>query len=267
MPDRLGVWLNALDQYEFKLRVTAGRARNAAIIHAAQAYQYTGTLPGYIAEGHRRRLKQILTDHYERVTPHFAAQALASIRSKPVGREAAGLVATAIETKTAVTFAQLKAIGFAGRMQEWIGREALRKATLIAATDLEDVRGAISDGVSQGQGTAEIARNIRQVSRLTPFRAATVARTETHAAATFGSIETVRDAERDLGVRMLKAWLPTLDDRTRPDHRAMTNHPPIPLDETFSVGGERMDRPGDPSASPANLINCRCAISFEEATT
>jgi hypothetical protein len=262
----LSAWLNALDQYEFKLRVAAGRARNAAIIHAAQAYQYTGTLPGYIAEGHRRRLKQLLIDHYERVIPHFAARALASIRSKPIGREAAGLLARASETKSTVTFAQFKAIGFESRMREWIGREALRKATLIAATDLDDVRGAIADGVGQGQGTAEIARSIRQVSRLTPFRAATVARTETHAAATFGSIETVRDAERDLGVRMLKSWLPTLDDRTRPDHRAMTNHPPIPLDEKFTVGEELMDRPGDPAASPANLINCRCALAYREAT-
>lgn len=262
----LSRWLAALDQYEFKLRVSAGRARNAAIIHAAQAYRYSGSLPAYVAEGHRRRLTAILTAHYEVVVPHFAAQALSGIRSKPIGRQAAGLVTAAFETKTDITFAQLKAIGFAGRMQEWIGREALRKAKLIASTDMDDVRRAIADGVNDGLGTAEIATSIRKVSQLTPFRAATVARTETHAAATFGSIETVRDAERDLGVVMLKSWLPTMDDRTRPEHRAMTNHPAIPLSEKFSVGGELMDRPGDPSASPANLINCRCALAYEEST-
>src|SRR5262249_42788761 len=98
-----------------------------------------------------------------------------------------------------------------------------------------------------------------------PFRASVVARTETHAAATFGSIESVREAERQLDVKMLKEWLPTLDDRTRPDHAAMAGSAPIPMDEDFLVGGESMDRPGDPGASPEQVINCRCAMAFEEA--
>ncbi|HYH67241.1 MAG TPA: phage minor head protein [Urbifossiella sp.] len=280
MPDRLRVWLLALDRYEMKLRVSAGRARNSAIIHAAQAYQYSGSLPNYIAEGHRRRLKNVLTEHYGKVIPHFAAQALAGIRSHRVGHAAATMVAEAArswQTKSPfeIDFFQLrevknrtqvKAVGFEHRMQEWIGREALRKATLIASTDLDDIRGAIAEGVTGGLGTAEIASSIRKVSQLTPFRAATVARTETHAAATFGSIETVRDAERDLGVVMDKEWLATRDSRTRPEHLAADGQR-VELNEKFTVGGEVMDRPGDPSASPANLINCRCSISFEESTT
>jgi hypothetical protein len=69
-----------------------------------------------------------------------------------------------------------------------------------------------------------------------------------------------------LGVQMLKEWLPTLDDRTRPAHAAMNGQPPIPLNEKFVVDGELMDRPGDPSASPANVIACRCALGYTEAT-
>lgn len=67
---------------------------------------------------------------------------------------------------------------------------------------------------------------------------------------------------------MLKRWVPTRDDRTRRgpvfDHLAMENYPAIPLDYKFNVSGELMDRPGDPSASPGNVINCRCALIYEE---
>ena len=102
------------------------------------------------------------------------------------------------------------------------------------------------------------------MSDLTPYRAATVARTETHAAATFASVESVRQAERELpGLRMTKEWLATKDDRTRPEHLAADGQT-VGLDEKFSVGGEAMDRPGDSSASAANVVACRCAIIFEE---
>ena len=40
-------------------------------------------------------------------------------------------------------------------------------------------------------------------------------------------------------------WLPTLDNRTRPDHTEMSNYGAIPLDEKFIDGGYEMDRPGD----------------------
>jgi uncharacterized protein with gpF-like domain len=226
--------------YEIKLRGPAARARNAYIKAASDAYTANQSVPAWLRVAHEKRLTDLLAQHYQQVIPTFGAMALQQIRAP-----------------------QKKA--FSARMADWMNREALRKAKLIAATDTEDVRSALQDGIDEGLGVEEIAQNIRKVSQLTPYRAATVARTETHAAATFGSIETVRDAEQTLGVKMMKVWLPTLDDRTRPAHAAMEGSDPIPLDEKFIVGGEMMDRPGDPSASPANNISCRCAIAYQEA--
>jgi hypothetical protein len=37
---------------------------------------------------------------------------------------------------------------------------------------------------------------------------------------------------------------------------------PIALDATFDVGGERLQYPGDPSGSPGNTIQCRCATTY-----
>lgn len=242
MPDpHLRIWLNALDRFEVPLRVACVRNRNGFLKEAAEAYERNGTVPGWVNERHVRRITFTLTDHYAVIIPHFAAMTRRQI-AKPQRKSA-----------------------FLALMTEWIGREALKKAKLIAATDMDDVRDEIEDGTTEGLGAEEIARNIRRASSVTRDRAIRIARTETHAAATFGSIETVRQAEQELGVRMLKRWDPTQDDRTRPDHAAMADVDPIPLNEKFTVGGSLMDRPGDPSAPPEQTINCRCALIYTEA--
>jgi len=249
MTDRrllLRAWLHAMSVLEVHLRSAHGRARNAMIRKAATEYTKHGHPPAHVFIAHRKRVRAEIEDHYRRTIPVFAGMALKQIKSRRV------------EKKTAQTL-------YEALTAEWIKREALRKATMIADTDRDDVLRAIQSGLTDGLGTEEIARNIRAVSSLTPFRAATVARTETHAAATFGSIESVREAERSLGVVMLKEWLPTMDDRTRPEHAAMAGSDPIPMDAKFLVGGEEMDRPGDPSASAASQINCRCAMAYSEA--
>jgi uncharacterized protein (DUF2235 family) len=125
----------------------------------------------------------------------------------------------------------------------WMLREAV-----IADTDVQDIQSAISACMKEGLGIGAIATRIRQVSELTVFRAATVARADTHLAATFGSVQSVCQVEHDLGITMFKAWLPTMDDRTRDDHRAVASVDAIPLNEEFNVGGSLMDPPGNPSA-------------------
>jgi hypothetical protein len=235
-----------MTRFERRLRIEAARQRNRLIRSVAEQVEKGIELPSYLFTNHERALKVILEQHYRRVIPFFGKLALSSVKSRRIERKAADSL-------------------FQHLVSEWIVREGLRKAKLIAATDRDDVIDALQEGVEAGEGTAAIASRIKKVSQLTAYRAATVARTETHAAATFGAAESARNAEQDLGIRLLKVWLPTMDDRTRDSHRAMQDHPPIPLDEKFSVGGVMMDRPGDPSAPAEETINCRCALAYEEA--
>lgn len=247
MTDRrllLRAWLLAMTRLEAQLRAEQGRARNAMISKAARAYQDQGHPPAHVFIAHRVRVKGVIEDHYRRTIPVFAGMALKQIKSRRIERKAAQTIHEWLITR-------------------WIEREALRKATMIADTDRDEVIAAIQNGLDEGLGTAQIATNIRKVSQLTPYRASVVARTETHAAATYGSIESVRQAERDLGVVMVKEWLPTRDNRTRPEHLAMAGVQ-VGMDEKFIVGGEAMDRPGDTGADPSQTINCRCAIIYEE---
>ena len=60
-----------------------------------------------------------------------------------------------------------------------------------------------------------------------------------------------------------KIWVSQMDDRVRDAH-AMANGQKVKLMEYFLVGSDLMLFPGDSTASPENVINCRCTILGEK---
>lgn len=239
-------FLLMLDRFEARLAPLIATDKRDFINAAATRYAEHGT-PNFfdLVDKHQQKLSETLGAHYKKVIPAFGSLSLSQVKSRRFK-----------DDEESDLFAELA--------KEWIHREGLNRSKLIADTTEADVLAAIANGMDDGDGVAEIARRIRRVTSLSPFRAELIARTETHAAANYAGIESVRNAEEKLGVIMLKEWLPTIDGRTRPDHAAMAYEDPIPLDDKFLVGDESMDRPGDPSASPENIINCRCALAYTE---
>jgi hypothetical protein len=61
-----------------------------------------------------------------------------------------------------------------------------------------------------------------------------------------------------LGNRMNKAWIATLDNRTRDSHASLDGKE-IPLDGIFDNG---CARPRDPNGTPAEICNCRCSLKY-----
>jgi|GEM_PF-5413532 len=248
MPKRAHVvFLATLDRFEARLLPRIVADKKLFIEAASQRYADHGT-PNFfdLVDDHQQQLFETLKAHYRKVIPAFGALSLTQIKSRQFK-----------DAEEDSLFADLA--------DRWIHTEGLKRSHLIADTTEADVLAAIARGMDEGEGTASIARRIAEVTDLSPFRSELIARTETHAAATYAGIESVRDAEDKLGVTMLKEWAPTLDDRTRPAHAAMQGSDPIPLDDRFIVDGEELDRPGDPSASPDNVINCRCTVFYSEA--
>ena len=94
-------------------------------------------------------------------------------------------------------------------------------------------------------------------------RAALIARTETHNAASFANHSYHKTVEEDLGLKMLKKWVSTSDGRTRPAH-ASANGQVVDMNEDFTVGGMPMGYAGDPKGGVANVINCRCVIIYAD---
>ena len=63
----------------------------------------------------------------------------------------------------------------------------------------------------------------------------------------------------DAHLTLEKTWNGILDHRIRAAHRAAHGQT-VPLNAPFSVGGEALMFPGDPSGSPGNIRNCRCSM-------
>lgn len=96
--------------------------------------------------------------------------------------------------------------------------------------------------------------------RLPRYRLENISRTETLRASNFGSWQMFNGWGAPF-----KEWYGTPDNRIRPDHLdAMTrytvggNPGPIPISESFIVGGVRMMFPGDGPAE--QVCQCRCSV-------
>jgi uncharacterized protein with gpF-like domain len=123
----------------------------------------------------------------------------------------------------------------------------------------DQVKSSIEEGLNAGDTMDDLASRIRSTfNGISDGRARTIASTET--AACYG---TARDeAMHEAGVPF-KEWLTSGNANVRAAH-AMANHQSVPIDEPFVVGGEQLQFPGDPSGSPANVINCHC-VSIAKA--
>tara|TARA_R100000306_G_C4302416_1_gene105797 strand:- start:48 stop:575 length:528 start_codon:yes stop_codon:yes gene_type:complete len=112
----------------------------------------------------------------------------------------------------------------------------------------------LAAGRKEGLGQSEMAKRLRQLREFqTVTRSETVARTEMTVAQGEGSLQSFAQAEVPA-----KRWYTALDERVRDTH--MEAHGQIRrLNESFSVGSDRMDSPGQ-GAEPAENINCRCVV-------
>jgi len=115
---------------------------------------------------------------------------------------------------------------------------------------------------NKDEGVAVIAREIRQKGQpfdsLNRYRSATIARTETHNAASFANDRVARSLNIP---DMQKRWTATNDPRTRATH-VQASGQTVPMDEDFTVGGRSMGYAGDPRGGASNVINCRCVIVY-----
>ena len=94
-------------------------------------------------------------------------------------------------------------------------------------------------------------------------RAALIARTETHNAASFSNHSYFKKTQQDLGIKMVKKWVATSDARTRPAH-ASANGQTVDMDENFIIGGTDMEYAGDYKGGERNVVNCRCVIIYAD---
>ncbi len=103
---------------------------------------------------------------------------------------------------------------------------------------------------------SEAAAEVGRITGRTRRRARTIIRTELGRAYSTAGQERMQQA-RAAGLDIRKQWRRSSKLHSRPAHDAADGQV-RPVDEPFIVGGERLLYPRDPSAPPAETINCGC---------
>ncbi len=131
----------------------------------------------------------------------------------------------------------------------------------VQQTTLDKLSGLIGIGVGEGLSMPNIAALIDELylDEIIPNRSLVIARTETIRATNAGS----QDAALATNLDLDKVWISTNDDRTRDTHRAADGQR-TDIRGVFTVAGEPLQYPGDPQGSASNVIQCRCAVFYEE---
>lgn len=201
---------------------------------------------GLLFKKHKSRIMDILETRYKFIIPFFSKLALDDFSDQFTKAEQDVLISQ--EDKVTSSY---------------ILNNADFKSSSIANTSVNEVRKVINKGVLAGDSIAVISRSIAALKLVNATRSALIARTEVHAAANYGGIETARNAQREFDIVMTKEWLAVGDSRTRDPHKAMDGTV-TDLDENFNVNGDMMDRPLDATASLDNIINCRCTLRYRK---
>ena len=121
---------------------------------------------------------------------------------------------------------------------------------------------AIETGRADNLTLQQIAKSVSdKFLPISRSRAALIARTETHNAASFANNSYHLQVQKDLGTKMLKQWVSANDARTRPTHASASGQT-VDMDEDFIVGGVPMKFAGDSKGGAKNVVNCRCVIVY-----
>jgi len=127
------------------------------------------------------------------------------------------------------------------------------------------IREELLVGFSLGETTQQLATRIDTAGKTGMPRANVIARTEANMAANAGSFQQVLVS----GLIGTKEWLDTNDERTRCTHK-MAGGQTVDLREWFTLGGPECGTgvsyllvPGDPTAPPGEIIQCRCSVAFD----
>ena len=123
------------------------------------------------------------------------------------------------------------------------------------------VKEAITQGIIQGKSYPAVSREVKERLDISATKAQRIVRTEAHRAREEGKLASLEHAAKQ-GLNIKKRWVSAMDSRVRDEHGAADGQI-VDMEESFVVGGEELEYPGDPAGSAENVINCRCTMIAE----
>lgn len=130
----------------------------------------------------------------------------------------------------------------------------------IKAWDKKQIQSVMLQGILQGESIPDLAQRLKKVSGGELAAAIRNARTMTTGVQNAGRIDSMKRAN-DMGLKVKKQWIATLDDRTRHEHRQLDGEI-VGIDDSFENDIGKIKYPGDPAADSENVYNCRCTLTY-----
>ena len=123
----------------------------------------------------------------------------------------------------------------------------------------KNVQSVMMQGIVQGESIPHLATRLSETVGETNRKVAIRnARTLVTGVQNAGRVDSYKRAN-EMGIKVKKQWLATLDSRTRHWHRDLDGVM-VENDEPFENEYGEIMYPGDPEADPANIYNCRCTL-------
>jgi len=121
----------------------------------------------------------------------------------------------------------------------------------------QHINSAITQAVLQGKAIPDVAKSLEKVTDMDKRAAVRNARTAVTCAQNKARFDSYERAE-ELGIKMKKVWIATLDDRTRESHAELDGEE-VDINEKFS-NGLMFPADPDPDVDPSQTYNCRCRM-------
>lgn len=128
--------------------------------------------------------------------------------------------------------------------------------------NMKKINSQVLQGIIQGESIPKISKRIMNVQEMNKDAAIRSARTIVTGAENKGRLDSYKRAEAD-GIILQKEWLSSdQPGRTRNWHLPEAfDSLIVDIDKPFHNGEGDIMFPGDPSASGANVYNCRCSMA------
>lgn len=220
-----------------------------------------------------KREKIMMNTHYKNLTDD-TARALANVNQTAlayINGELPSVYATHYNGVGADLESQVNGYSFELTDENTVKRLATQNKSLLPKKKLDipadmrwntkKINAEVLQGILLGDSMDKIANRMRKVTNMNATSAIRNARTMVTGAENAGRMDMLHQAQDD-GLEVQKEWIATSDARTRHWHADIDGELKN-IDEPFENDFGEIMFPGDPTADPANVYNCRCTLGYK----
>ena len=131
----------------------------------------------------------------------------------------------------------------------------VNRSEMINDKTFDDIRDILRQAYDEGWALGKTSKEINSLySDYSLTRSSVIVRTE------MGGVVNAASRQGYDQANVKSEWVATMDDKTRDAHMDADGQI-VQVGEKFLVGSELLESPGDPTGSPENTIQCRCAVA------